>query len=1284
VTFRTLIRRSLRFHWRAHLGVALGAAVGAAALIGALIVGDSVRGTLRERALARLGPIHFAVTTQDRLFLSGLDLRLYANSNRSPAPAGKASSRTLIPSYPCSALALPGVTVKQDGTARANRVNIIGVEMNPWSHMAGWRGNPGWQPSWQARTGVPALTVGGIFSLSEDGLSRWTQGETALVNQTLARQLRARKGDDIVVRVLKPSALGSDAALSPRDENTVAIRLKVGAILPPELLGDLSLAAQQTPPANLFLPLESLAEKLGVPARANLLVKGFVFTEREIIGWDRQRQKWAKWLMRRVSSWRMRAARWLDPDVGGEPVPDEEALPWLNAQLALAWAPEDAELVVRAVEQPQTATGGEYVQPFIELSSRRIFLEPAVVAAALQPRTNLLSGHGQIRTDTTDDLAASAWVTNGVGVLTYLVNLIQAGDRATPYSMVTAAGKPYTPPDLRDDEIIVNEWLAEDLQVKPGDTVRLSYYAVDSGARLAERTNAFRVRGVVPMRGVYADRTLMPEFPGVAKAERTRDWDTGFPLVHTIRDKDEAYWEHHRGTPKAFISLAAGQTIWANRFGQLTAIRYPVPADSFASAWPEVVRRTLMANLDPASVGLTFEPVRLRALKAAEQSQDFGQLFLGFSFFLIAAALLLMALLFQFGLEQRTAEVGTLLALGFRPKQVRRLLLGEGVALAFLGGVIGAVAGVGYARTMLRGLTTIWREAVAESALSFHITPLTLLIGLFASVVVSGLTIALVLRRQASRPARELLAEGGEERGAWSVERGAWGGKSVLVAAGAGAGALALIAWAVLSGETANAGAFFGAGALVLVGGLSVVGAWLRRLAGGGHIPGTPILSPGETEKGKRGKGEEETQSKRPSPLPLFSSAPLPQEGRLTLGALGLRSCARRRKRSLATVAMLACGSFLIVAIGVFRLDANRDATSRASGTGGFALIGESALPVAHDLNSKPGRDFFALSESDLAGASIVPFRVREGDEASCLNLNRAQRPRLLGVKPELLKGRFTFAKVAKGADAKAGWEILRGHPRAAAGQSQIANRKSQMEEVSAVGDQNSILWALGKKVGDTLDFTDERGRAFKVRLVGAVANSILQGSLIIDEEELAKRFPSESGHRMFLIDAPANSVSQVSATLARAMQDVGLELTPAARRLAQFNAVQNTYLGTFQVLGGLGLLLGSVGLGIVVLRNVLERRGELALLLAVGFLSRAVQRLLLVEHGALLGLGLALGTVAAAVAVLPSLLAPGAQLPFGSLALTLGAVLLNGALWTWGATRLALRGELLEALRNE
>jgi len=129
---------------------------------------------------------------------------------------------------------------------------------------------------------------------------------------------------------------------------------------------------------------------------------------------------------------------------------------------------------------------------------------------------------------------------------------------------------------------------------------------------------------------------------------------------------------------------------------------------------------------------------------------------------------------------------------------------------------------------------------------------------------------------------------------------------------------------------------------------------------------------------------------------------------------------------------------------------------------------------------------------------------------------------------------------------------------------------------------------------------------------------------------------------------------------------------------------VQNTYLSTFQVLGGLGLLLGSIGLGVVVLRNVLERRGELALLLAVGFRARTVKWLVVSEHGALLLLGLLSGILAALVAVLPGLLAPGAERHYTSLAATLGAVLVSGALWTWVAAGLALRGPLLNALRNE
>ena len=1306
MTFWKLIRRNLGFHARAHLGVVLGAAIGSAALIGALVVGDSVRESLTDMALRRLGRIHFALATQDRLFQTTLRQRLCATR---PPDSIRAGSTTLAGIYPfsasvqSSALALPGIVARQDGAARANRVNVIGVVVGSWPRLADWgKLSPGaWLPAPKAASDRQSreeqLSPEGWLSgperesINNDGVSMmlrergngpltmWKSGETAFINQTLARQLAAREGDEIILRVRKPSALGLDAAISPRNENTVALRLKVGAILTPDLLGDFALTAQASRPANLFLPLGFLSDKLGVPGQANLLVAGPILAKPQPSRWDGLRDQITRWLWRHAplgpawpagpggvirhadhSSLAVRAARRLEPK-RERPIPDELALPWLNTELARAWLPEDAELSVRAVEQPASATGGEYIRPFVAVTSSRIFLEPSIISAALTPRTHVITNRQAFEGDGPSDVAFAQLVTNGVRVLTYLANLIGAGDRSTPYSMVTAADGPFVPVDMRDDEILVNQWLADDLAVKAGDAVTLSYYVVDSGSRLVERTNTFRVRQIVPLKGLYADRTLMPEFPGLAKAESTHDWDAGFPLVFPIRDKDEAYWKAYRGTPKAFVTLAAGQAMWANRFGTLTAIRYDVPTNTFASTCREAVYRNLLANLRPEDVGLHFEPVREQALRSAAQSQDFGQLFLGFSLFLVVAALLLMALLFQLGVEQRVTEIGILLALGLTPKQVRRLMLVEGVALALVGGVVGLLGGIVYAKAMLWALTTVWRSAIGGAELRFYVTATSLLIGISASTVVAALTIWLTLRKQARQPARELLEGEVQSPKSRVQSRGAW---VALTAAGAAA---AIVGWALVSGRNADPGVFFGAGALLLVSGLSAASAWLDKLAW--------------ARSRVSDKAGRDASPRHPFPHEdgRLGEASLPstgEYGKLTLSGLGVRGCARRRKRSLATIALLACGSFVIVAIGVFRLDANRDATQRDSGTGGFALIGESTMPVVQDLNTRAGREFYGLGAEQLASVNVVPLRVREGDVASCLNLNRAQKPRLLGVKPELLAGRFTFANAAKGLDRHQGWELIR-------------HRSSQSAatatgEIPAIGDANSIEWALGKEVGDTIDYTDEQGRAFKLRLVGAVANSILQGSLLIDEAEFTRRFPGESGCRMFLIDAPSNSAAQVSATLSRAMQDAGLELTPAAERLNEFNSVQNTYLSTFQILGGLGLLLGSAGLGVVVLRNVLERRGELGLLVAVGFRRRLLYRLVLSEHGVLLCAGLGIGIAAAAVAVLPAILSPGTQLPYGSLALTLAAVLLNGLLWTWLATGYALRGNLLAALRNE
>ncbi|HVR75258.1 MAG TPA: ABC transporter permease, partial [Planctomycetota bacterium] len=126
------------------------------------------------------------------------------------------------------------------------------------------------------------------------------------------------------------------------------------------------------------------------------------------------------------------------------------------------------------------------------------------------------------------------------------------------------------------------------------------------------------------------------------------------------------------------------------------------------------------------------------------------------------------------------------------------------------------------------------------------------------------------------------------------------------------------------------------------------------------------------------------------------------------------------------------------------------------------------------------------------------------------------------------------------------------------------------------------------------------------------------------------------------------------------------------------------TYLSTFEVLGGLGLLLGTVGLGTVLLRNVHERRGELAVLRAVGYSRGALAWIVLGETAFLLTLGLAVGGGAA---LLPVLARPGG-LERGpgweSLAVLFLGIFAAGMASSVLALCSALRAPLIPALRAE
>ena len=396
---------------------------------------------------------------------------------------------------------------------------------------------------------------------------------------------------------------------------------------------------------------------------------------------------------------------------------------------------------------------------------------------------------------------------------------------------------------------------------------------------------------------------------------------------------------------------------------------------------------------------------------------------------------------------------------------------------------------------------------------------------------------------------------------------------------------------------------------------------------------------------------------------------------------LGWRNAARNPRRSLLTATMISSAAFLIVTVAAGRRNPIQETPLRASGNGGFLLVAESSNPILYDLNTSAGREKLNLATpaatATLQGVTVAPLRVQPGEDASCLNLFQTRRPTILGIPDDLLAewnavGRFKFS----GLRTKNPWDLLKQPP-------------DSTTAIPIFGDMNTLMYSLHKGPGDLIDL-EVRDQTVPLRVAGMLDGSVFQGVLLMAESHFLKLFPERQGFQYFLLDLPSEaSVRSVRATevtelLESALADYGFDAEPVAARLAAFLAVQNTYLSTFAALGGLGLLLGTVGLAAMMMRNVAERRRELGLLQAIGFSQRQTLQLILSESGGLLVAALGLGTVAALIAMFPHLRQTGADLPLWTIPALLTAVTLTGLTATALAVRRSLRPTVLELLRSE
>lgn len=1194
LTTGRVVRQSVWFHRAMALAVGLGVAAATAVICGALLVGDSMRGSLRSLTLQRLGKIDAAVIPGN-----------YFNANElisdvSPAEAG--TGNRFVPVIQFARAVVESEAGSGDGagqkeTRRSGNVQVVASDPDFWQ-----------------------LDSSGVNP------SQLPSGDEIILNEALAKELGVSVGDLVTLRLPAEQAVPADSPLGRRDSESEGIpRLKIVEIVPNRGLGRFSLQPSQATPLCAYVPIELVRDVLERPQAANTLLIDTDSDESDKQNGDASSQSLANQLTPGLSDFGLQLERITQTFQEGE-----------------------------GNEQPRV------IFDYYSLTSERLLISDQISKIVLS------------------NFAGD----NTTSILTYLANAIETpdGEKSVPYSTITAVDSSANltldyqlPEGFGEDDIpvVLNSWLAERLDAKVGDVVKLFYFEPETSAgKELEKHFSAVVTSIVPITKpktpfrrsrpavfdspptVYNDPNLTPTVPGVTDQDSINDWDLPFQLDREVTRDDDDYWAEYRLTPKAYLPLEHGQKLFGSRFGDISSVRF----DTSVAQSVEQLESQIVSSLreHQEQLGFAAIPIKAQQLAASKGTTPFDALFMSLSFFVIAAALMLVALLFRLGMEQRAVEYGTMMATGMPGPRVARMALAEGAIIAIPGAALGVVAGIGYALLVLYALTTLWVGAVTVPFLEFHWSFVSLVGGFLAGILMATLAILLTTRKLRRAEIRPLLSGFIPE-----ATRPFWNRRLIRITGiGCLLAALGLGVFAVSLSGPAQAGAFVGGGMLLLCGLLALsyngLTAWAR-------------------------------EDQRVDLAPGFS-----------LRTLSFRSVGRNPLRSTLSIGLMAVACFLIVSMSAFQMRP----TER--GIGGFDLMGQTAVPVYKDLGDPSVRDVLLGRDSEQwQAAKIFGLRFRPGQEASCNNLYQATQPQVLGVPESFVQwfaqpprekpvGQATdnsesdvrptpFDWAATGElESDAGklqspWELL-----------QQPARGTADDPVPVILDQNTAMWSLQMRggVGEVRGFTFDDGTERFFKVVALLGNTILQGSLIVGEQNFETMFPAINGYSYFLMQVPPDQdADKFADVMENRLGDIGMDVVNSREVLENLMAVQNTYLRTFQSLGALGLLLGTFGLAVVQLRNVLDRRGELALMRAIGFSKTRLAATVMAENTTLLLAGIGCGAGAALAAVIPYFVTSQMQPSLLEPLLMLGIVTVVGMFAALLAVRRVLNMRLLDAL---
>ena len=1020
-------------------------------------------------------------------------------------------------------------------------------------------------------SGVQIFGVEDSFFKNQAGF----RNQGAIINSILGKKLGLSSGKQIVALLPRQTDIPRESFLGRKNDLVDSWRLSVDSILDSaHPMNVFSVSGGVEQPLNIYVKLSELQAKLGMAGKVNVLLADAQVNSKQfekMLGLEDYGLK--------LSSPEGRAKKLIAKlDRNQDGVLEKREYQGKIADAVLR------DVIQKSGERISSQSLEKYYsenRPYLNLEADRFLIHKEVTQKAFQAgdRAGLVASQIQV----------------------YLANTISNGKDEIPYSLVAGVDDFLAERmglNLKDPSgeypLALFPWNDSPFQLKD-KKIQLSFFAPESVGKPKELNQGFVFSGISSGKGEVLDPDIAPDFPGITDRLTLDSWDPPFPYDNKrIKPRDEKYWKDFKTIPKAFIRLETAQKLWGTRFGDTSSIRFYAKDPASVSSLFEKLESELIGQLSPESRGLVFKNLRQNMIQASQSGTDFSLLFLGFSFFLIASALILVGLLFRLHLERRFSQIGLLLSLGATPRLVRKLLLYELILIALIGALVGGFCSTLYANGLLYLLKTTWPDKTLQSILELHISPKSLVIGGVITVVMAILVVFRSVGKISRGSTLALLR--GEVR---DIQSSSGAGYLYWLFGGAGLVLVSLVLAMIPKGNNHEIRAlmFFGSGGLALIGFMFVYLSFLMRVK-------KVVIRSG---------------------------------GLIGFGFLALKNLCRNYSRAMLSSGLLASAAFLLIAVEPFRKDPKTE-KGLNSGTGGFSLVVKTSVPLlvnqqdqsfsdfladglAGSLRGDPqkARNFAAELNGLLPKSKWIPLRYLPGDDVSCSNLFAPEKPRIIGLPPSFMqRGGFVFSAINGKGDNP--WNVL-----------QVGTGI-----IPAFVEKNTAEWMLHTGFGKVFNLINGRGEKTEIRFDGLLQNSLFQSEILLSEENFLKLYPSHEGYSMFLFESNDQDSARLLELLEIALADYGVDIQKAEELLRKYGAVENAYLSMFQALGSIGLVLGTFGVAATLIRSVWERRGEIGLLKALGFNNWNVQSLFLLEYAILLALGLGIGSGAALFSVIP------------------------------------------------